>query len=575
MKLWKIFALVLSLCLLCGCMFSCAVNVNVNMDDVNMGDVNVNTDGTESAAPETTEPETTEPEVTEPETTEPETTEFVCEHPNLVVNNSLPTCDAWGKTEKICEDCGFMESFDLAPKHDDTETYISEKGVFESTCAVCGDTSFVVNAGATFTLSAFFGGNLTVELSAVSADEKCDLVIDGKTVATAEFDENGKATLTVTDIARGGHVIEIVNGGSYEVRVKLGEIDGYYSRAGALFIETLGRGGSTPYASFRVYVQTSDASEEYYVGYNFNYKYSTDVSKFAGNTCTNTSNYRIDGASLYRLTMDFDEVKKETLRSVLGGGEISLAIMAYAHQDHIVEEAKSFVGSDGGAQDFIGGFHGDEWIENVKLLVDGVELDLTSTEKTIYPCSTVTFEQTTTMYAWATATSATDHGLPVAKHYQNVVMDSTGVAHKQTVEWLRGDFRIKSGYMPMFTMIRGPQSDRFIDTMYMYDAYGNKIDEYKMDPSIEIEKQTGVMSHDNAAAVEYTGPAGVSARVDFKSLTSQGKFGNTYVALRVGSNPDNKLYVPITSINYGTPLEGEFWDVETHYMIDYVTPTAE
>ena len=33
--------------------------------------------------------------------------------------------------------------------------------------------------------------------------------------------------------------------------------------------------------------------------------------------------------------------------------------------------------------------------------------------------------------------------------------------------------------------------------------------------------------------------------------------------------------IPITSSNYGTPLEGEFWDVETHYMIDYVVPTAE
>ena len=64
----------------------------------------------------------------------------------------------------------------------------------------------------------------------------------------------------------------------------------------------------------------------------------------------------------------------------------------------------------------------------------------------------------------------------------------------------------------------------------------------------------------------------MSARVDFRLMNDQAKFGNTYVALRVGSNPDNKLYVPITSANYGVPLEGELWDVETKYMIDYIAP---
>lgn len=549
MKLWKIFALVFSLCLLCGCMLACGVEVPETSEP--------DADATESTAPETSAPEATEPE----------TTEFVCEHPNLVVTNAEPTCQAWGYTEKICEDCGFMERFDLAPKHEDTETYLSEMGVFESTCAACGDKSFVVNAGGTFTLSAFFGGALTVELTALSADEKCALVIDGQKVAEAAFDENGKATLTATDLARGGHVIEIVNGGKYDIRAKIGEIDGYYSRAGALFVEVLPK-GNMQYSAFRVYVQTSDPSEEYYVCYNFNYKYSTDVSRFTGNSCTNTSNYRIDGATLCRVEMDFDEMKRADILPVLGGGEVSFAIMGYAHQDHIVEAAKEYVGNDGAAQDFIGGFHGDEWIENVKLLVDGAEIDLQSTKKSVYPCSTVTFEQLTTMYAWGTATSADDHGLPVAEHYQNIVMDSTGVSHKQTVKWLRGDFRIKSGYMPMFTMMRGTQPNRFIDTMRMYGADGTLLTEYKMAPE-EITKSLAVMYTDGATAMEYSGNGGVSARVDFRMMNDQAKFGAIWVNIRTG---DNKLYAPITSANYGTPLEGELWDVETKYHIDYVAP---
>ena len=547
MKLWKIFALVLSLCLLCGCMFACGVEV-----------------------PETSEPDADVTESGAPETSAPETTEFVCEHPNLVVNNSVPTCDAWGKNEKICEDCGFMESFDLAPKHEDAEAYVSEKGVFEATCAVCGDKSFVVKAGGSLTLSAFFGGDLTVELSAIAADEVCELMVDGKTVATAEFDENGKATLNVKEIARGGHVIEIVNGGKYDIRAKLGEIDGYYSRAGALFIEKLGR-GSLEYGSFRVYVQTSDPSEEYYVCYNFNYKYNTDVTRYGASTGASIGSYRIDTADLCRVTMNFDEMKKSTVRQVLGGGEVSLAISGYAYTDLIVEDAKSYVSNTGEAADFIGGFHGDEWIDNVKLLVDGVELDLKSTERTVYACSTVTFEQLSTLYAWATATSVTDHGVPVAKHYQNIVVDSTGISHKQTVEWLRGDFRISSAYMPMFTLLRGPQPNRYIDTMRMYDVNGNLLEEYKMDPA-EVEKQTSVLIHTNVGAVEYFGTGGVSARVDFRLMNDQAKYENTYIALRAGNNPDNKLYARITSSNYGNPLLGELWDVEAKYMIDYIAP---
>ncbi|MBO4979352.1 MAG: hypothetical protein J6D16_02985 [Clostridia bacterium] len=553
MKLWKLFVLALSLCLLCTCLFACGEPVESGEETPDIA--------------ETTPEETTLPETTPEETT----TEFVCEHPNLVVNNSVPTCDAWGKIEKICEDCGFMEHTDLAPKHNDTEVFLKDMGATEATCADCGDKSLLVESGRTLALSAFFGGEFTVSLKAVAADEKCALVIDGKTVGEATFDENGEATLTATDIARGGHAIEIVNSGAYDIRAKVGEVDGYYSRPGALFIEVLPKGGQ-PYSSFRVYVQTSDPSEEYYVCYNFNHKYSTDVSNFKGNSCTNTSNYRIDTATLCRVEMDFDEMKRTDILPVLGGGEVSFAIMGYAHTNHIVEAAKEYVATDGGAQDFIGGFHGDEWIETVKLLVDGVEVNLKSNEKTVYPCSTVTFEQLTTMYAWATATSATDHGLPVAKHFQNIVLDSTGVAHKQTVEWLRSDFRVKSGYMPMFTMMRGGFGNRYIDTMRMYDVNGYLLGEHKMDPEIKIEKQTGVLGNASAAAVEYSGDAGVSARVDFRLLNDQAKFGNTYVALRVGSNPDNKLYVPITSSNYGVPLEGELWDVDTHYMIDYVAP---
>ena len=122
--------------------------------------------------------------------------------------------------------------------------------------------------------------------------------------------------------------------------------------------------------------------------------------------------------------------------------------------------------------------------------------------------------------------------------------------------------------MPMFTMMRGTQPKRFIDTMRMYDASGTMVTEYKMTPE-EITKNVAVMHTNGVTAMEYSGDLGVSARVDFRMMNDQAKFGAIWVNIRTA---DNKLYAPITSSNNGTPLKGELWDVETKYVIDYVAP---
>ena len=302
-----------------------------------------------------------------------------------------------------------------------------------------------------------------------------------------------------------------------------------------------------------------------------------NVNNFAGNSCTNTEFYRLNGATLYRV-VDVDDTSIKTERvskigNVLGGGEISFAVMQqYPYVDSLAEGAKVEMGSLDRAPDFIGGFHGDEWMSEVTLIADGEVIDLQSSKREVIPCSMVTFDLTGTMYAWGTSTAQT-RGVPVAEHVQNFVMDSTGVTDVQTLTWLRNDFVIHAAYLPMFTMMRGADGDRFIETMRAYDADGNMLGEYVMPSDYIVEKQTSILYNTNASAYEYTGDKGVSSVVSFKSLRDGIKFNSSRIDLRVGV--DNKLYVGVGSAVGGNAIpEGEVWEVELKFHIDYTRPEA-
>jgi hypothetical protein len=269
-------------------------------------------------------------------------------------------------------------------------------------------------------------------------------------------------------------------------------------------------------------------------------------------------------------------IKTEAVKgigNVLGGGEVSFAVMQqYPYEDMLAEGAKEAKGDLDRAPDFIGGFHGDEWMSAVSLIADGEVIDLQSTQKQVIPCSTVTFDLTGTMYAWGTSKADT-RGVAVAEHVQNFVIDSTGVTDVQTITWLRDDFVIHAAYLPMFTMMRGADGNRFIETMRAYDVDGNLLGEYVMDPEYIVEKQTQILYYNNASSYEYTGEKGVSSVVSFKALREGINFNSARIDLRPGV--DNKLYVGVGSAVGGNAVpEGEVWEVELKFHIDYVVPEA-
>ncbi len=514
---------------------------------------------------------------------------ITCSHQSLTKTVlKAPTCTKSGTAEIVCGDCDdYYEMIILAPSHND-EAVDTTLGTTEYTCKACGDSGMIVRAGETLKLSAFCKGELSFSLAAGSKADALEVLVDGRSIGNVAFSDDGKGTVVITDLASAGHTVEFVNKSQNDIRIKNDSIDGYFHRAdtvydeGVVYLEMLGKEEGLEYSDFYVYVRTSDPSKNYYVRYNFDYQHNTNLTTYEDNSATNLSNYRINGATLVELT-DGAVSSATVIRDVLGGGEVSLAIRQ-ANQYYIPEGAEAYIYNQtndpnqkdvwGQCKEHVGGFHGDEWLSAVSLVADNTVIDLTTSERSVIACSALRFDQTSTMFAWGTSGTdlyEDDRGLPFAKHIQNFAINSTGINNMQTVEWLRDDFVVGGGYMPMFTMLRGSSDDRFIDTMRSYDDNDKLVETYKM-PSDQIVNQTNVLCDyvgGSFAAYEYDGPAGVSARVDFREANDQLTLGS-YIALRTdtsGSAPDNKMYASFSKVM--APDEGEVWMVESHYMIDY------
>ncbi|MBO4979360.1 MAG: leucine-rich repeat domain-containing protein [Clostridia bacterium] len=513
---------------------------------------------------------------------------IACTHQSVIENViKAPTCTATGETLIECNNCEYSETVITAPTHSDVETP-SVLGFVEAECTACGHKAMILGAGETLSLSAFCKGTLSFTVEANSTDE-IELIVDGENRGLIDLSDGGVATVTLTELAEAGHTVDFVNYSESNVYVKNMAIDGVFHRydtvydEGAVYLEMLGK-GDLDYSDFYAYVRTSDASGNYYIRYKFDYIYNDVADSYLPNTCTNIGSYRLNGATLVEITgVSADAITAREIYTVLGGGEVSLALRwlnpnwdilpeSLNTPDYIFDTENS---NKGTVIEHIGGFHGDEWMSKASLIADGTVIDLTTSEHTVLACSSLLFDLTTTMHAWGTSyKTETEYyrGLPFAEHGQSFVVNAGGIAHMQSVEFLIEDFKV-TGYMPMFTMMRGSVNDRFIDTMRSYNDNGDLVDTFVMTPGEEIKSQTTVLADwagTTVAAYEYDGPKGVSARIGFREANDNLHLA-AYIAMRAESNgnsADNKMYAPITS---ETPALGEVWMVESHYVIDYDT----
>ena len=333
---------------------------------------------------------------------------------------------------------------------------------------------------------------------------------------------------------------------------------------------------SNLHSSFYIYVRTSDESGLYYVRYNMVLESNNNRDIYKSNSTSNLYNYRIRTAQLVKLiSVEKDNIAYTTLHEVLTSGEISLAVKQNQIDMSTITPAAQQMLKDANsteARDFVGGFHGDEYIESVKLLADGVEIALQNVEsKTVLSCSSIEFLQTTTIYAWGTSTTDS-YGRPMMEHSQDFSFTANGVSNKQSVKWLDDGFHLNQFYMQMFTMRRETDDGKLVcEKFEMFDENGNSLGAYTTNPPVtQIED---VLSNMDNRMVKYSSNvSGVSAIAGFNIINDSVKVNEMHVKLRT-TQLDNKLYVSFESPENGrAPAEGEIWTVETYYHIDYQNP---
>ena len=339
-----------------------------------------------------------------------------------------------------------------------------------------------------------------------------------------------------------------------------------------LILEVLKPSTGREYRSFAVYVQTSDPSGQYYIKYNFAYEYNDTRTNYAGNTTTNISNYRVKTAQLVKVTAVGDTAVASTkVYDVLQQGEISLAIRQEKPDTSILAPGAAL--KDGLSGDFIGGYHGDERIESVSLTADGEPVDLKGNTAQVIVCTTVTFDQVTTLYKWGTST-ADSFGLPAATHGQSFSIDSNGICNRQSVTWLCGDFQTRASgtFLQMFTMMRQSGGKVITDILEGFDENGSSLGKETVDTALTANK--AYLKNTRLRTVEYgSETSGVSAKAGFRIVEGTA-VDAAYVSARA-SQKDNKLYVSFKSAKNGrTPAEGEVWTVDLFYTIDYIKPEA-
>jgi len=382
--------------------------------------------------------------------------------------------------------------------------------------------------------------------------KKMSTTYDLQNVIIAEKLEKGLHTFVIKKVS-GGDLIRI---DGITLRGELKEPPRLNVENG-LWVEVFAPEGEDEYSSFNVYTQTTHPSGDYYIRYKFVYEFDDIDDSLnwsnGGNTGANRMNYRIRTAQIVKKTGDPGFLD---IHEILQSGEISLAIKEY----------DPITGKNAG--DFVGGYHGDENLKSVSLLLDGTqEINLLGGEPGFYNCSTVEFIQHSTINRCHTFYEK------VMNHNQHYLIDTNGIRLLQQVEWLVDDFHTTKGqtYIQMFTLNRlnKEKAGDFLTTaLKLLDEDGKtitKVDLTAFDPG--DKEGVSAASSPDARYAEYFGDEkGIYAKVGFQFVDDSVILNSTNISVR--KHGDSKWY-PSFGDPQGTPSTGDVWTINSIYYIDY------
>lgn len=375
------------------------------------------------------------------------------------------------------------------------------------------------------------------------------------------------------------------------------------------------------YRTVHVYTKTSDSSGKYYIRYQFtplndplnDYNYITGPA----NSHHNAVMYRINRAHIVDRSSGSDTIVYELLQ----GGEISLAIKEGGHVVTKEEfqaakaDAKKYLETvtdsnyrdrlnsaiaaaaddapataSRAAGDFVGGWHGDENIENGQLVMylDGEAIDFTKAGT--YTGTQFIFDQTCLI------DRCDEPGNNVMRHRQYMLIDSNGLRNDQTVEFLTNDFVPDEAqtYLQMCTFNRQNFSlekeervkpENYIcSNLNMLDANGKVLSNHDLSNHQVADKTKTVGASVENRYVEYLGNPnnagkGLYGRVGFVIDDHSFQPSNIKISVRE-TQGDNKWYASFKSYNGTTVPKGEIWNISDYYYFDYaptdyVAATAE
>ena len=317
------------------------------------------------------------------------------------------------------------------------------------------------------------------------------------------------------------------------------------------YLEILAPSEGKRFSEFHLYLSADEGKGEYYTRYCFLYEVNPIKPELAynmgSNDPANRDFYRIRTAHIVKKTEDgFVPVFR-----ALQGGEIGFAM------------------KEKGAGDYIGGFHGDEVLTEVKLTVDGKELPLNR------PFSG-TFESFH-FYEQSHIFRCNTPEEKVVLHTQNYRVDGNTLRLAQDVEWIADALPIYQAYMPMLTAQRlNPEKldEILTETVEFYSVEGKLLTTFDTtDYGADLigNPSDSVCCGTKATSVKVYGKnSGFMAEAGYvvrDNSIPDSQIATSLCIRHMRGAVDNKIYFDIGG---GTqPKKGEAWRSDTYYRVTY------